>query len=202
MEYYKTLVVSDLPNEVWLDIKDYEGLYQVSNLGRIKSIGHRIPIKNNFYRCSHDKILKQKLKKNGYLEVMLSKKSKKKIYSTHRLVGLAFLGEPIGERNIINHIDEQSTNNVLSNLEWVTIKENVNHGTGKERSRLHQMNHPSTSLPVVAISKHDGKELHFPSISEAARFMNCNSSRISALCNGTYIKRRFKDNNYNWQYET
>lgn len=202
MEYYKEHQIEDLPQEKWLDIKDYKGLYQVSNLGRVKSLAHVVPTKGNYVRKTSTRILRQKLKKNGYLEVMLSKNGDKKIFLVHRLVALSFLGEPKGERNIVNHKDEYPKNNKLENLEWVTTKENVNYGTAKERSRLNQLNHPSTSKPVIAESLVDGSKLYFPSVSEAARYRGCSVTKISSLCNGTSKIRRWKDTLYTWKYET
>lgn len=90
MVCYKNTSSYNLPNEEWLDICGYEGLYQVSNLGRIKSLGHLIPTKGGVYRKSKTRILRQKLKKNGYLEVMLSKNGQKRIFLIHRLVAFAF----------------------------------------------------------------------------------------------------------------
>lgn len=199
MVCYKNTSSYNLPNEEWLDICGYEGLYQVSNLGRIKSLGHLIPTKGGVYRKSKTRILRQKLKKNGYLEVMLSKNGQKRIFLIHRIVAFAFLGKPQGNRNVVNHKDECPRNNTIWNLEWVSTKENVNYGTGLLRTRLHLMNHPNTSRPVIATSLRNGDMFRFPSVSEAARFLGCSPLRISYLCRG---KGRYNDNEYSWKYES
>lgn len=107
--------------EEWKDVPNYEGLYQVSNLGRIKSLRD----KNGKAR---EKILKLKLSKFGYYQICLCKNGKQKWYFVHRLVALAFIPNP---NNLpqINHIDENKTNNYVENLEWCTSKYNSNYGT-------------------------------------------------------------------------
>lgn len=104
--------------EIWKDIPNYEGLYQVSNLGRIKSL----PTK----RRRWEKMLKQKLTKDGYCETTLFKNGKYKYIRTHRIVAMAFLKKD-KIRNEVNHKDGNKLNNNLENLEWVTSSENQKH---------------------------------------------------------------------------
>lgn len=108
--------------EVWKDIVGYEGKYQVSNLGYIKSLemwtGDKY-IKRN-------KILRGSLNKNGYYYVSLSKDGKVKKYKVNRLVAQAFIDNPYN-LPITNHIDGDKTNNCASNLEWTTQSENLKH---------------------------------------------------------------------------
>ena len=113
--------------EIWKDIPNYEG-YQVSNLGRVKSL-ERI---DALGRKVEEKILKPQLVRR-YYRVCLCKQSIKKTYRVHRLVWEAFNGT-IPEGYEINHLDERPINNRLSNLSLVTHKENVTWGTGIERS--------------------------------------------------------------------
>ena len=101
--------------EIFKDIKNYEGLYQVSNLGRVYSV------RNN-------KILKPKLNKYGYLSVNLKYKGSRVTKSIHRLVGEAFIPNP-NDLPQVNHKDEDKTNNCVDNLEWCTAKYNHNYGT-------------------------------------------------------------------------
>ena len=108
--------------EIWKDIQDYEGLYQISNFGRIKSLER---IDNNNHKIN-ERVLKTILGKNGYLVVNLYKNGKHKIYRVHRLVAIAFL-ENYNNKPQVNHIDGDKTNNHVLNLEWVTCKENINH---------------------------------------------------------------------------
>lgn len=111
-------------NEIWKDIKDYEGIYQVSNLGRVKSVD-RLDGSNHRLK---GKIKSTSIRPNGYENVILFKNSKRKGHSVHRLVAQAFISNTDNKPEV-NHIDENKTNNQASNLEWVTAKENMNHGT-------------------------------------------------------------------------
>ena len=100
--------------EIWTDINEYEGLYQVSNLGKVWSVRNQILLK----QC----------KRNGYLQVSLNKNGKGKTRSVHRLVAFAFL-PLIPGKNCVNHIDENKQNNNANNLEWCNHYENNHHGT-------------------------------------------------------------------------
>ena len=108
-------------NEIWKPIKGYEGLYEVSNLGRVKSI-----------RFGKERILKPGTDKRGYLHVVLSKNNKQKTHKVHRLVMEAFIPNT-DNLPCVNHKDEDKTNNVDTNLEWCDAKYNQNYGTRIER---------------------------------------------------------------------
>ena len=113
--------------EEWKDIEGYEGLYQVSNLGRVKSLERtrtiRIP----------EKILSlSSIDAYGYNVVCLSKDGVQKRLTIHRLVGSAFIPNP-NNYPCINHSDEIKTNNKSNNLEWCSYEENNNHGTRNNR---------------------------------------------------------------------
>ena len=112
-----------MKNEIWRDIKGYEGLYQISNLGRVKSLGR----KSYSNVCLKDKILNPALEcKNGYKRVCLCKDGKEKRIKVHRLVAQAFIPNP-DNKPIINHKDGNKINNSVENLEWCTYKENAQH---------------------------------------------------------------------------
>ena len=113
--------------EIWKDIKGYEGLYQVSNKGRVKSLNYR--------RTGKEGILKGKPDKDGYLRVGLCKNKKQKPFYIHRLVAKAFLPNP---NNLpeVNHIDENKENNHVENLEWCDRKYNNNYGSRNERASV------------------------------------------------------------------
>lgn len=108
-------------NEIWKDIKEYEGLYQVSNLGRIKSL-----------KFGKEKILKPINHTGGYLCVDLSKNNKRLYVKIHRLVAEAFIPNP---ENLlqVNHKDENKKNNCVDNLEWCTPQYNSCYGTRLQR---------------------------------------------------------------------
>ena len=107
-------------NEVWRPIEGFEGLYEVSNLGRVKSV-ERIDSNNHPVK---ERILKPDKHNNGYLYVALWKDGRKKNYAVHRLVSKAFIPNP---NNLpeVNHINEIKTDNRVSNLEWMTTKQNT-----------------------------------------------------------------------------
>lgn len=114
--------------ENWRNVEGYEGIYQVSDLGRIRSLPHICNGRN----CS-GRILSQAKDKDGYLVVNLSNGSKREHKRVHRLVALAFCPNPFDYPQV-NHIDECKTNNMVDNLEWCTVKYNINHGTRTERA--------------------------------------------------------------------
>jgi len=119
--------------EVWKNIKGYEGSYQVSNLGRVKSLERAVALKNGSERHLKERILKPSTNRYGYLQALLCNGSGKvKTLLVHRLVCEAFYENP-ENKPCVNHIDENRTNNVASNLEWCTVKENNNHGTHNAR---------------------------------------------------------------------
>lgn len=146
--------------ETWKDVPGYEGLYQVSDLGRVKGV-------------KRGKVLSPYTMKNGYLYVTLSKKSKEKCLPVHRLVAAAFVPNPEGKSEV-NHIDANKLNAKASNLEWVTPKENTAHA-----KRMGLFPKQTTSKKVV---RSDGKV--FESIGEAARELKVNASNVAGICHG------------------
>ncbi len=111
----KVCDVKDLPNEQWKDVVGYEGLYEVSNKGRVKT----------FVR--QHKILKTPLNQHGYPYTGLTKDGKHNTYLVHRLVAIAFLPNNDHDKIFVNHIDGNKANSNVENLEWCTVKENNNH---------------------------------------------------------------------------
>lgn len=113
--------------EVWKDVEGYEGLYQVSNLGRVKSLTHYITKENCKPREVKGKILTPFFDRpKGYLSVSLSKNNKIKLQRIHRLVAQAFIPNPDNLIQI-NHKDGNKTNNNVENLEWCSCKDNIRH---------------------------------------------------------------------------
>lgn len=119
--------------EIWKDVVGYEGYYQVSNLGRVKSLSrHCIVGWADF--MSKEKILKQSVNNGGYKYVWLHKDGYKKIFKIHRLVAIAFLENPHNYR-CINHKDENRQNNVVDNLEWCNHSYNNSYGSRGDKFR-------------------------------------------------------------------
>lgn len=121
----------DLPNEIWKPVVGYEGMYEVSNLGRVKTLP-KIKGSVNFKNCY---LLAQKTTKHGYLSVTLRHNKTAKYPPTHRLVAMAFIPNPDNKMEV-NHIDTNKQNNHVSNLEWVTSSENKRHMIGIEKHHL------------------------------------------------------------------
>lgn len=113
--------------EIWKDIKGFNGLYQVSNLGRVKKTYRKLTRLVNPKYATKEIILKGGIFSNGYLFVSLTTdKYKYKSHLVHRLVAEAFIENPLNKTDV-NHIDGNKQNNKVENLEWVTRSENLAH---------------------------------------------------------------------------
>lgn len=113
--------------EVWLPVKGYEGMYQVSNLGSVKSLSRELLNWGLYPFFSKEKILKPSPNNRGYYTVNLHKNKKQKLRTVHQLVAEAFLNhKPCGYKLVVNHIDQNRLNNNINNLEVVTQRENSN----------------------------------------------------------------------------
>ena len=158
-------------NEVWKDILGYEGHYQVSDKGRVKSL-----------KQGKEKILKPRKDKDGYLYVCLCKNGEVKTCKIHRLVGQSFIPNP---NNLpeINHRDEVKTNNSVENLEWCSSKYNMNYGTRVQRQSK-KLTNGKLSKPVLQYTK-DGKFIQeWKSTRDVERNLGYNQSAISRCCLG------------------
>ena len=119
--------------EIWKDVENYEGLYQVSNLGRVRSLERDIYCQNGtFHQHLKEKMLVPVLDRYGYQFVGLYKNGKRKKITVHRLVAEAFLPN-LENKPQVNHKDENPLNNCVDNLEWRTSKYNINYGTRTAR---------------------------------------------------------------------
>lgn len=117
--------------EIWKPIVGYEELYEVSNLGNVRSFNRIINRPVGAY-LKKGRVLRAGKSRNGYLTVRLVGNEGTSTLNVHRLVAQAFLDNPNGY-NEVNHLDEDKTNNKADNLEWCTHKYNVNYGTRNRR---------------------------------------------------------------------
>ena len=166
-----------MKNEEWRDVVGYEGLYQVSNQGRVKSLERKVPHCSGGERIQKERILKQATTYNGYLLVSLCAGGKPKKVTVHRLVCEAF-HKNHENKPCVNHIDENKTNNAASNLEWCTYEENNNHGTHKERVAK------SLSKPVAQCTKEGGLVKTWSSLTEIGKQTGFSIGNISQVTNG------------------
>lgn len=112
--------------EEWRDIRDYEGFYQVSNLGRVRSVDRWIDRKGSPYLAKGKVLSMNKLNKSGYRICCLSRNDNKKYMRFNRLVAIAFIPNP-EDKPFVNHIDGDRLNDRFDNLEWCTNGENIQH---------------------------------------------------------------------------
>lgn len=181
--------------EEYRDIKGYEGKYQISNKGNVKSLERTVK-SGKGYRVTKEIILKPKKNISGYLYVGLWKDGKVKRHLIHRLVAEAFL-ENTNNLPEVNHISEDKENNCVENLEWVSHEYNVNYGTRNRRIAEANTNHPKMSKPVIAISKESGLILEYPSTHEASRQTRTAQQSIVECCKG----RLKSSGGYYWMYK-
>lgn len=157
-------------NELWKDIKGYEGKYQVSNLGNVRSLNYR-RVKG------HIRNLSLRLSGGGYLQASLSNGINSSNMAVHQLVAKAFIENPLCLTEV-NHKDENKTNNEVDNLEWCTREYNINHGTGNSRRSK------ALSKPVMALNPATNEVVHrFSSMIEACS-KGFNHTNISRCCIG------------------
>jgi hypothetical protein len=178
-----------MAHEEWRDVVGYEGLYQVSNLGRVRSLDRYIGHNLGGRRLWRGKVLKPHKMPNGYLNIQLSKDGKKTQTGIHRLVAQAFLPtDP--DRQYVDHINAIRDDNRLENLRWVTQSENNLHAVeigniDREKMRenckrmIEDRGIEWCSKPVI---RSDGKR--YLSASEAARDIGDRQSNVSAVARG------------------
>ena len=168
-----------MSKEVWRDIEGYEGKYQVSNKGRVKSL--------NYHRSGKEVILKQCKSKDGYLKVCLFKNGKETTFSVHRIVALAFINN-YNNCPEINHKDEDKTNNCVENLEWCDRKYNVNYGSAIEK----MVQTRKLRKKILCIETNQ----IFNSCRDAGKSVNVDHGNISKCANGIYETSA----GYHWKY--
>lgn len=183
--------------EIWKPIPNYEGYYEVSNTGKVKSLKRIIEDKRGVNHFVTEKELA--LNRYGdYYQVALSKDGKRKLFLVHRLVAIVFLPNP-DNLPIVNHKDENKLNNNANNLEWCTIKYNTNYGTTKQRMSQNRKNKHIKKIWKCDYNTHERIEL-FDSASEAAKNIGKETIGLSAIskCARGHQKSAY---GYFWEYE-
>lgn len=186
--------------EIWKDIKDYEGIYQISNLGRVKRLGWIKKDKLNRRTYYTDCIMKGHIGKDGYKRVVLTNNnSKKKSFLVHRLVGTTFLNNRMNKPEV-NHIDGDKLNNNMKNLEWVTAKENTNHAWRK--GLINEKWHIAhNQKKIIAIDKKNNVKIYFNSIKVASNKLGTSTITIRKLLKGKrVIKGKCKSKRWDFKY--
>ena len=174
--------------EIWKDIEGYEGLYQVSNLGRVKSLGRYINNNGGLY-FRKEKIMKVCKDKKGYNVCGLSKNNNPKTLKVHRLVASAFIPNP---NNLpqVNHRNEDKTDNRVDNLEWCDNDYNRNYGTRNKRASV------SCRKTILQISLEGDLLRKWDSAIEVEKELGFNNSSITKCCKG----KQKTCGGYKWHY--
>lgn len=176
--------MEDFSNEIWKPIVDYEGLYEVSSLGRVRSVDRVVRGNYGHPQSKKGTILKGRVDKDGYIDIVLSKNCKTKHFRAHRLVAIAFIPNPSNKEQV-NHINECPSDNRVDNLEWVTCKENINYGTRSSKMAGTRVQRGILSKPVIQIDAATKQVIaEYRSIHEAERETGAKHSNISRCCYG------------------
>lgn len=174
--------------KVWKDIAGYEGYYQVSNLGRVKSLQTKAysHIKKCAIPVKREKILKPYPNTDKYLIVNLNKDGHRNCQKVHRLVAKAFIPN---ENNYpqVNHKDENKQNNCVENLEWCTNQYNFTYGTAKERMAKKRCKQ------VLQLSQTDEIIKKWNSVKEAAKDLKVTADTITLWCFHNVKPRKYKN---------
>lgn len=201
MEIYENLSVESLPNEEWRDIVGYEESYQVSNLGRVKSLARGIFEINGKQRVSKEKILKSKRISSGYRAVILYKDRKEKTMYIHRLVAQSFLQNDNNYTDV-NHKDGNKENNCVENLEWVTRSYNIKHAynAGLRKAYIDKAQEAALKIKSFPVLQYDNNNVliaEYSSITQASLQTNVSPYYISKSCKGELNNNA----NYIWRYK-
>lgn len=158
--------------EIWKDVEGFEGLYQVSNMGRVRSLD-RVDLRG---RRLKGKVLVDRHNSRGYHMIALCRDGDVEYKSIHRLVAKAFLDNPDNLPEV-NHKDENKANNAVSNLEWCTSRYNVMYGTRNERISK------ANKRPIYMVSG-SGHRYFFESVKKAAKLLGLNRDCVSKCLHG------------------
>ena len=175
--------------EIWKDIKDYEGMYQCSNLGRIRSLDRYVYEHSGKKQFRKGQIIKPRLNPNGYLQVPLNKNAKRKMSSVHILVAQTFI-ENNNNLDIVNHKDGNKQNNEVTNLEWTSYSENNKHSYKKLNRTIVRVGGKPKCVIVWDLLSNE--KIRFDSVAETSRQLNISHTQINRYLDSLKIwKGRF-----------
>lgn len=187
-------MLSKYENEIWKSVKDYEGYYEVSNFGRVRSLDRAVNCTHGSIAIKKGKILKQTVQAKGYLCVNLAKNGKSKSVQIQRIVAMAFIDNP-DNLPCVNHKDENPQNNHVDNLEWCTYEYNNTYGNRLIRMAKSNTNGKLAKMVYKYTSDNEFVE-EYPSCAELKRLYNYDPSKISECCRGL----RKTAYGYIWKY--
>lgn len=191
--------------EIWKDIEGYEGIYQISNLGNVKSFDRVVRGCYNTIALKKGRVLKKGLDKSGYHHVSLTLNGKAKTLKVHRLVAKTFILNPRNKPQV-NHKNFIRTDNRVTNLEWCTLSENIKHGYHFGNiTAIKEMNYMKgrkgkyhhNSKPVFQYDLEGNFIKSYNSVADAHRETGLSIGNIASVCNG----RLKKTGGFIWQYK-
>lgn len=161
--------------EIWKDVVGYEGIYEVSNKGQVRTHKDKVSWSKRYKKWRHwkQRYLKDKTPNGRDVRVTLWKDGKPNYYLVHRLVAYAFIPKIEG-KNCINHIDGNPKNNNVENLEWCNHLENNRHALNNDLIK--------TRKRITLIKTENKKEFYFESMSKASLFLGKNTGYLSGVC--------------------
>lgn len=185
--------------EFWRDIPGYNGRYQASNLGNIRSVDKVVDKSNGTSEFYKGKLLKTFVSTGGYLYVTIAKEPNKFCPKrVHRLIAQTFIPNPLRLPQV-NHKNENKIDNRVENLEWCTGEYNANYGHRNEKCSFSRRNNPRLSKEVNQYDFNGNYLRSFPSAAEAARFLNLNAN--TAACRiGQCCRHLHKHGNFGYGY--
>lgn len=180
-----------IKEEIWKDIDEYEGYYQVSNLGNIRSLDRLVLSKNGVKQTKYGTMIKSSINpKTLRNEIGLTKNNKRKIFKVYRLVAMAFIENPNPTVNTtVNHIDGDVNNNSSYNLEWCSYSENLKHSYDNLNRPINKSKGKRKCNVYDKLSK---ENYVYASIMETSRNIGISETQIRRISDKECINKRYE----------
>ena len=182
--------IPSLKGEVWKDVVGYEGLYKVSNKGRVISLA-----RFSFNRMIRGRVLRPGSNQHGYEIVSLAKDGKNRGFLVHRLVAMAFIPNPLNKPSV-DHIDTNKRNNCVDNLRWCTNEENMKNTTTSAKMKSHGGAQSKRAIPILRVSLYDGSIKTYGFLKEAIKDNHISHQHLNKCLTG----KLFSHKGYRWFY--